>query len=159
VLLWFAGVALVAVWQVFRDPALDHRVLVAGALLPDVIDAPLGGARVAHTLVASAALLAVVMVATRGRRHRRRRWLALPIGTFVHLLADAVWARPETFWWPFLGGSLIGGLPSVDHGAAVIVVEELVGAAALLWFWKRFHLSDPVTRTRLLRTGRLPRDT
>jgi membrane-bound metal-dependent hydrolase YbcI (DUF457 family) len=156
-LLWFAGVSLVAVWQVFRDPALDHRVLVAGALLPDVVDAPFGGARVAHTVLASAALLTVVMLATGGRRHARRRWLALPIGTFLHLLADAAWARSQTFWWPLLGRSLKGGLPSFDHGPAVIIVEELVGAACLVWFWRRFNLGDPAIRAQFLRTGRLPR--
>ena len=157
-LLWFAGVAVVVVWSVFHDPALDHRVLIAGALLPDLVDAPWGGARLAHTVVASAALLALVMVVTRGHRHARRRWLALPIGTFVHLLADAVWSRAETFWWPFLGGSLADRLPSLDHGVAVILLEELAGAAALVWFASRFRLRDPAVRATFLRTGRLPRD-
>lgn len=156
--LWFAGAALVVVWQVFRDPALDHRVVVAGALLPDVVDGPLGGARIGHTVLASATLLVVVMLATRGRRPARRRWLALPIGTFIHLLADGVWARAHTFWWPFLGGSLNDRLPSLDHGVAVVVLQELAGAAALVWFWSRFRLADPAVRAAFLRTGRLPRD-
>jgi hypothetical protein len=111
VLLWFAGMSVAVAWVVFRDPAFDHRVLIAGALLPDVVDAPFGGARVAHTVLFSAALLLAVMLATRGRRQTRRRWLALPIGTFVHLLADGAWTRAETFWWPFLGGALGGPLP------------------------------------------------
>jgi hypothetical protein len=68
VVLWFVGCALVLVWVVFHDPAIDHRVLALGAVLPDLVDAPLGGARVAHTLGASALLLAAVMLATRGRR-------------------------------------------------------------------------------------------
>ncbi len=157
-LLWFAGAALVLVWQVFHDRAVDHRVLVAGALLPDLLDAPLGGARVAHTVLASALLLVVVMLVTRGRRAARRRWLFLPIGTFVHLLVDGVWARASTFWWPFLGGSLDGPLPSIDHGLAVVVLEEVAGALALLWFWRRFDLWDPTNRARFLRTGRLPRE-
>lgn len=157
-LFWFVGVALVLVWLVFHDPAIDHRVLVAGALLPDVVDAPFGGARVAHTVLASAALLAVVMLATRGRRHARRRWLALPIGTFVHLLADGVWSNAKTFWWPFLGGRLNGRLPSLDHGVAVAVVEELAGLAAVVWFVRRFRLTEPARRTTFLRTGRLSRD-
>jgi hypothetical protein len=157
VLLWFAGAALVLVWQVFHDRAIDHRVLVAGALLPDVVDAPFGGARVGHTVLASALLLTVVMLATPGRRAARRRWLALPIGTFVHLLADGIWARPSSFWWPFLGGRLDGPLPSLDHPVAVIVLEELAGAAALVWFWRRFRLGDPANRAGFLRTGRLPR--
>lgn len=155
--MWFIGAALVLTWVVFHDPALDHRVLVAGALLPDLADAPFGGARVAHTVVAGAALLVAVMLATRGRRHARRRWLALPIGTFVHLLADGVWSNATTFWWPFLGGALREPLPSLDHSLALVVVQELAGAAAIVWFVRRFLLTAPEARAAFLRTGRLPR--
>lgn len=157
-LFWPAGAALVAVWNVFRDPALDHRMVVAGALLPDLVDAPFGGARVGHTLVASVALLLGVMLATRGRRPARRRWLALPIGTFLHLVVDGAWARTDTLWWPLYGWSLDGPLPALDHGPAVLVVEELLGLVALVWFWRRFGLGRPEVRAAFLRTGRLPRD-
>jgi hypothetical protein len=157
-LLWPAGLALVLVWGVYRDPAIDYRLVVAGAVLPDAVDGPFGGARFLHTLVASVVLLAVVMVATRGRRRARRRWLAVPMGTFSHLLADGVWARTSTFWWPFLGGQLQGRLPAVEHGLAVLVVEEALGAAALVWFWRRFRLGEPPRRRAFLRTGRLPRE-
>ena len=50
---WPAGVALGLVWLVFRDPAFDYRMVVVGALLPDLLDAPFGGARLAHTLLAA----------------------------------------------------------------------------------------------------------
>ena len=163
--LWFAGLALVAVWLVFRDPAIDHRVVVIGALLPDLVDAPFGGARLMHTLAASAALLAVVMLATwrRGRpgasrRHSRRRWLFLPVGTFLHLVFDGMWTRTEAFWWPAFGWALRGPLPALDHGAGVLVLEEVTGAAALVWCWHRFRLGQPEVRSTFFRTGRLPRD-
>lgn len=155
---WPAGVALGLVWLVFRDPAFDYRMVVIGALLPDVVDAPFGGARLGHTLLGAVAALTVVMVATRGRRHRRRSLLAVPIGVFAHLLADGMWARTETFWWPFFGRALADPLPAADHGLAVLVLEELVGAAVVLWCWHRFGLSDPRVRARFLRTGHLPRD-
>ncbi len=144
-------------WVVFHDPAIDHRVLIAGALLPDAVDAPFGGARIAHTVTASAALLVAVMLATRGRRHARRRWLALPIGTFVHLLADGVWGNAATFWWPFLGGALNARLPWLDRGLAVVVLQEVAGAVAVVWFVRRFRLTDPSARATFVRTGRLPR--
>ena len=157
-LFWPAGVALGLVWLVFRDPAFDYRMVVVGALLPALLDAPFGGARVAHTLVAAVAVLAAVMLATRGRRHLRRSLLAVPIGMFAHLVADGMWARTETFWWPFLGRSLDGRLPALDHGLAVLVIEELAGAAIVAWCWHRFRLTDPQVRSRFLRTGHLPRD-
>jgi hypothetical protein len=158
VVLWPAGLALVVVWFVFKDPAIDYRVVVAGSLLPDLVDAPFGGSRVLHTLVAAVAVLMIVMVATRGHRHARRRWIFLPIGMFLHLVADGMWARTDVFWWPFFGVSFGGGLPAVDHGVTVLVVEEIAGALALGWFWVRFRLSDPGVRGNFVRTGRLPRE-
>ena len=156
--LWPAGVALGLVWLVFRDPAFDYRMVVVGALLPDLVDAPLGGARWAHTLVGAVAVLTGVMLATRGRRHLRRSLLAVPIGMFAHLVADGMWARTETFWWPFFGVAPSGPLPALDHGVAVLVLEELVGAVIVAWCWQRFRLSDAAVRAQFLRTGHLPRD-
>src|SRR5258708_4017050 len=123
--LWFAGLAPIIVWNVFHDPAIDYRLVIGGALIPDIVAAPFRGARVLHSGLASAVLWAVVMVATRGRRRLRRRVLAVPVGTFLHLLLDGMWTRSRVFWWPFLGlafGRM--GLPSLDPPAAVTVVEE-----------------------------------
>lgn len=158
-LLWFAGGALVAVWQVFKDPAIDYRLVMAGAVAPDVVDGAWGGARVLHTLAFSVVLLGAVMLATRGRRGARRRFLALPIGTFLHLVLDAVWARTEVFWWPLSGLSFGGaGLPSLSRPAALLALQELAGAAALAWWWARFRLGEPERRRYFARTGRLGRD-
>ena len=155
-LLWFAGASWVIVWQVFQDPAIDYRLIMAGAVLPDVVDGPFGGARVAHSLLFSVVLLAAVMVATRRRRRQRRRLLALPIGTFVHLILDGVWARTKIFWWPLFGRSFgRGGLPSLGHPVSIIVLEELAGATALWWCWRRFGLRDRARRAVFVHTGRL----
>ncbi len=155
---WPAGVALGLVWLVFRDPAFDYRLLVVGALLPDLLDAPLGGARTAHTLLGAVVVLTAVMLATRRRRRLRRSLLAVPIGMFAHLIADGMWTRTETFWWPFFGRSLTDRLPALDHGPAVLAIEEAVGLAVVVWCWRRFGLSDPAVRRSFLRTGHLPRD-
>jgi membrane-bound metal-dependent hydrolase YbcI (DUF457 family) len=158
VVFWPAGVSLGLVWLVFRDPAFDYRLVVVGALLPDLLDAPFGGARWAHTLLGAVAVLTLVMLATRGRRHARRSLLAVPIGMFAHLVADGMWARTHTFWWPFFGRTLTERLPALDHGPAILVLEELVGAAMVAWCWRRFGLGDRAVRARFLRTGHLPRD-
>lgn len=157
-ILWPAGLSLVIVWNVFRDPAIDYRLIALGALLPDALDAPFGGTGVAHSLLFAVALLVVVMLSTRRRRAARRRLLAVPIGVFVHLVVDGMWVRPHGFWWPFLGRDLTGRLPALDHGVLVLVAEELVGAVALGWWWQRFGLSDATRRTAFVRTGRLPGD-
>lgn len=157
-LLWFAGGSFLAVWLVFRDPAVDHRLVVAGAVLPDLVDLPSGGPWIAHTVLASVVLLLGIMLATKGRRLLRRQLLALPIGTFLHLVLDGAWTDTETFWWPAFGLDLGGGrLPSVERGALNVVLE-LAGLAILVWAWRRFRLREPARRRQLLRSGRLGRD-
>lgn len=153
-LAWFLGGALVVAWAVFRDPALDYRLVMVGAIVPDVVDAPLGGARLAHSVTASIGLLAVVMVATIGRRGLRRHLLALPIGTFLHLALDGVFATTAVFWWPFTGGDPSARLPSMARGWANLPLE-LAGAAALAWGWHRFGLQGARRRDRFWRTGRV----
>ena len=156
-ILWFAGTAFAAVWSVFKDPAIDYRLVVAGALVPDVVDVWTGGRWVGHTVLFSIVLLTAVMLATRGRRLLRRRLLALPIGTFLHLVFDGAWTDRKTFWWPAFGGSFHGDLPSVARGGANVVLE-LAGLALLVWAWRRFRLGEPERRASFLRTGRLGRD-
>jgi hypothetical protein len=155
VLLWFLGLSVVLVWVVFQSPALDVRFVAAGALLP-WIDAATGGPFVLHTLAGSVGLLAAVMVATRRNRVLRRRLLGLPIGTFLHLVLDATWARSELFWWPFLGGGAFDGrLPELDRGLPTVVALEAAGALALVWAWRAFGLADPRRREELRTSGRL----
>lgn len=137
-LLWFAGMSVFMVWHVFHDPAFDYRLVMVGAVAPDVVDAVMGGARLLHTLLFSVVLLTVVMLATRGRRVVRRRLLALPIGMLLHLVLDGMWANEHVFWWPFLGASFESAeLPSLSRPVALIVVQEVVGATALVWHMRR----------------------
>jgi hypothetical protein len=160
VILWFIGGSWVAVWAVLQDPAVDYRLVVLGALLPDAVDGPIGGVRYAHTLAAGVVVLLAVMLATVGRRRLRRRLLAVPIGMLIHLILDGMWTDARVFWWPFQGWSLAGAgrLPSLGHPVAVTVAEEVAGAIALWWCWVRFGLADPDRRTRFVRTGRLAPD-
>ena len=144
-LLWFAGTATAAAWVVFSDRNLDWRVLTLGALLPDVIDVPFGGARLGHTLACSVVLLAAVMLGTRGRgRTTRKRLLALPMGTFMHLVFDNAWATTAVFWWPAMGTSFGSArLPSLDRPLAVVAVQEIVGLVALWWALGHFLDTGP----------------
>lgn len=158
-LLWFAGLALVIVWQVFRDTAIDYRLIVVGVLVPDVVDVAFGGARVLHTLLASVVTLTLVMLGTRGRRGVRRRLLALPIAMFLHLVLDGMWSTTEVFWWPLFGLSFEQArLPSLDRPLGLVLAQEVVGLIAGLWWWRRFHLQDVDRRQTFVRTGRVGRD-
>jgi hypothetical protein len=128
-ILWFAGGACLGVRLVFGDSRIDYRLVVVGALLPDL---PLRLTPL-HAVVFPVALMLGVMAVAR-RRLVQRRLLAVPIGVFMHLVLDGMWARAKTFWWPFLGWSVGGSrLPSLDRPAWLLVVEEVAGLVALLW--------------------------
>jgi len=151
--LWFVGTAVAAVWFVFHDSRFDYRLLILGALAPDIIDAPIGGARVLHSVVGSVAVLMIVMFATVGRRGLRRRLLAIPIGTFLHLVFDAAFANTRVFWWPFGGvGFRDAPLPSWDRGLVNIPLE-IIGLALCAWAVRRFGLRDRERLRRFWRTG------
>jgi hypothetical protein len=133
--LWFVGLSVVLVRNVFRDPRIDYRLVAVGALLPDAVDGAFGGARAMHSLPLAVLALAVVMLGTVGQRQRRRRLLALPIGMFMHLVLDGMWARTDVFWWPFTGWAFEDTpLPSFDRPLLLLVVMEVVGLVALVRF-------------------------
>lgn len=156
VLFWFLGAGIVAVWNVFHDPSFDYRLLAVGLLLPDIVDAPLGGARALHALPTSVAVLLVIVAATGRRRRLRRRLLAIPIGMFLHLVADGVFGNTRVFWWPFSGLSLPDArLPSLSRPILVDVALELAGVAMLWWAWRRFGLDRAENRRMLWTTGAL----
>jgi hypothetical protein len=155
VILWLAFGAIFGVWNVFQSSGLDFRLVAAGALLPLAIDAPFGAQSYAHTLLAAVAVLALTMLATtgRGRRLRRRRALSLSIGWFSALVLSASWAHKELFWWPAFGFDRPEA--PLFPPLAVLVIEEILGAAAAWWVWIRFGLRDPERRHTFVHTGRL----
>jgi len=151
-LLWFLGTAVLSVWYVFTDPRFDYRLLVVGAVLPDVIDLPAGQARWVHSLTVSVGALAAVMLVTAGRKPIRRLLLGLPIGMMLHLVFDGAWASTKVFWWPFLGSWGNVDVPSIQRGWWNVPLES-AGAVMLLWIWKRFELANPERRRTWWRTG------
>jgi hypothetical protein len=156
VLLWFVGGSALIVWNVFRDPAIDYRVLALGSMLPDVLDVATGH-RMAHSITVSIAVLVALMFGTIGRRPLRKRLLTLPIGMLLHLALDGVFQSTRTFWWPVTGLVPVAGhIPSFERSLVLNLAFEVTGALILRWFWKRFHLGDSEPRATLLATGRLP---
>jgi len=152
---WFIGTAVLSVWFVFRDPAFDHRTLVIGALLPDIIDGIWGGARGFHSVTASVLALVMVMLVTIGRRPIRKRLLAIPIGMFLHLIYDGAFNNTQVFWWPFTGLSFSGDrLPVVDRGILTIGLEA-AGLLMCAFAWKKFNLSDATRRKNFMKSGTL----
>lgn len=153
-LLWFLATAVFSVFFVFTDPRFDYRLLLLGALLPDLVDIPFGQARWAHSLTVAVGALAVVMAVTAGRKPSRRLLLGLPIGMLLHLVWDGAFAATEVFWWPFSGSWGDIAVMSVERGWLNLPMEA--AGAAMLWYaWGRFGLGDRDRRRRFVHDGLL----
>lgn len=154
-LIWFAAGSVAIVWVIFRSPAVDYRVVALGSVLA-LVEVPIGVGPF-QTLMLSVVALALAMGLTIGQRLRRRRWLGIPIGMFLHLVLDASWSDQSVFWWPFGGwGFPDVSAPVIQRGIWSLLLE-LVGCMVALWLWGEFGLDDPERRRRLWRTGQLDR--
>jgi membrane-bound metal-dependent hydrolase YbcI (DUF457 family) len=154
-LIWFAVMSMVLTFVVFQSPAIDYRLVALGAVAP-VIEFPFGYGPL-HSLAAPTAVLAVVMLATAGRRLVRRRWLGLPIGMYLHLVLDLSWTRAEVFWWPFTGVGIAWETAPVFQRGIWSLVMDGVALLVGLWAFRSAGLEDPERRDRFLRTGQLDR--
>ena len=152
--LWFIATAVLTVWWVFRDPAFDHRLLIVGSLLP-LVDLAFGGARALHSVTVALVVLAVLMVATTGRRPIRRTLLGLPIGLLLHLVFTGAWRHTAVFWWPFTGLSFADRPHPVVARGWWNLPLELAGLAACTWIVRRSGLRERGPRSWFRRTGRL----
>ena len=169
-LFWHVGGTTALIRYAFRDERMDLRFLAAGAVLPDVLDTPIGlvfyetlGAvrLVAHSLLFAAAAMVVVVTTTR-RGRPRKRWMPVAVGVLAHLLLDAMWADPETLWWPLLGWDFSPAGPATAGGYIVgiltdwrVWVMEALGLAYLVGLAKRGGLDTAPGRAEFLRTGRV----
>ena len=162
-LLWhLAGTLWLFRW-IFRDPGVDVRYLALGAVLPDLIDFPsslvtgVDGRGWAHSLTFAFVLMAAVLLVLR-RGSRRKRWMALAVGVFFHLLLDAMWVEGETFLYPFLGFEFTPGGDSWGAGGANLAswwtwLGEAVGLLYGWWVWVQSGLGDTERRAAFRSTG------
>jgi membrane-bound metal-dependent hydrolase YbcI (DUF457 family) len=90
---------------------IDPKYLAIGALLPDLIDKPLGrvifastfenGRIIGHTMLLSFILFLIGLYFYNKRKDIKV--LSLASGSFFHLMGDQMWARPKTLFWPSRG--------------------------------------------------------
>lgn len=171
-LFWHLGATLWLFRWIFRDPKVDVRFLLIGAILPDLIDLPLGtlvlanrystGELWAHSLLVPSLYMAIVLVATR-RGRRRRAWMALGVGWLFHLLLDGMWFDEEIFLWPFFGLDFPSGAAPFWQLAWNRALSdpwrwtlEAFGVAYLAWLWFAVGLNRADRRAVVVDTGRLP---
>jgi len=109
---------------------IDPKYLLVGALLPDLIDKPLGmiifastistGRMIGHTILLSFTLLYIGL--SLYEKKRDIRIMSLAAGSFFHLMEDQLWGEPRILFWPFLGFSF--PKDSIDN--ATVGIEFLV---------------------------------
>lgn len=133
-------------------------VIALGAILPDIIDKPLGhlflqstldsGRIFGHSLLFIGLVVIAAVVLWKARSSLLLAAVAMGVGT--HLLLDAMWDNPTTLFWPLLGPFQAGHYP--DYFASSFVTEI---TSPLEWMFGLLILSIFVTlyRDRLGKMG------
>jgi hypothetical protein len=101
------------------SPKINYLFIALGALLPDLIDKPIGrillGESVANGRLFGHTLLFVLILVTIGffLKNHRNEIFCLSFATFLHLCEDRMWQMPVTLLYPLYGfafpkGAVIG---------------------------------------------------
>ena len=129
---------------------IDVRLLLLGALLPDIIDKVVGQVVFPDTFsngrIFCHTLLLLMLITLAGlflyRKHRKTWLLVLSFGAFTHLILDRMWLEPRTLLWPLYGFAfekvdLTQWWQDILHALYTnpsVYVPELMGAVILIWF-------------------------
>ncbi len=156
------GITAALAWLLtWRWPSIrvDYRVVLVAAVLPDLIDKPLGAllglqARLwAHTLLFLAALAALSRVPSL----RPVTWLAF--GVAVHLLLDQIWFEPHVVLWPAYGLAFPPGTQSLGGYLHTLLTDPYVqfgegaGTVLLVAFAQTHGLFSRAGLVEFLRRG------
>lgn len=155
-LLWHLGIATLIVYVTLGRRRIDYRMILIGAVLPDIVDGVLGlfffegpaGRWIAHSVLAAIVVTIVIILGFKG--DRRQSLFGIGVGWLLHLVADGMWQAPQTFLWPAFGTEFSSSvrepytwdlfLDPIAHlstwGA------ELIGLGILAWFWVAFRLGE-----------------
>lgn len=133
----------ILIGMVLAAIAGDRRVVAVaalGAVLPDLIDKPLGHIILAGTVnygriyFHGLTILFLILIAALLLYHYRRRigLLALAAGMASHQFLDGMWRHPIEWFWPFLGP-----LPRYDYSGGFLwdaILRELTQPSEWLFF-------------------------
>ena len=149
-LLGHLGIGLGLAWVLSRKSPtrIDYRLVLFGAILPDLIDKPLAyvtglDSRIwAHTFLFLFAILALSFVP------RLRGFRLVGFGVATHLLLDQIWNQPAVVLYPAYGWSFpmapfnVGGWFDTLLHDPYVQAGEIVGFVLLVAFgWAHGILS------------------
>src|SRR5438093_2168948 len=133
-LLGHLGIGLGLAWLLsWKSPTrIDYRWVLFGAILPDLIDKPLGfltglDSRLwAHTFLFLFAILALSFVPSlRGLR-------LVGFGVATHLLLDQIWVRPDIVLYPAYGWTFPPASFNVDLWFEALLHDPLIQAGEIV---------------------------
>lgn len=155
-------VAFVFIVFYFLREKVDYRFVLVGAVLPDIIDKPLGqillfsvfhnGRIISHTLLFVAVLTLIGIYIE--KRYKSTVVEILALGALMHLVLDQMWTTPQTLFWPLLGWAF----PKVDltdyansllnemFTRQDVYLPEVIGFAILAVFvyYNKLYLPGPL---------------
>jgi inner membrane protein len=170
-ILWHLGVTTAVIFLTLGRRGIDYRMVMLGALLPDLIDKPIGriffadqfesGRIFAHTLLFPTLLLLSIQLFLRGRT--ARRWFIVPVASVMHLVLDGMWNEPVTFFWPLFTTKFppdpVDGywlsLLKRPIEEPIVLLQELIGLGLLLYIASAYRLWERHRWVEFIRTGYL----
>lgn len=167
------GLTLLFVFVVFYllREKVDYRFVLVGAILPDLIDKPIGhyifysvfqnGRIFAHTLLFIAVLTLIGYYVAKKYKFIGVEFLAL--GAMMHLAEDQMWLSPETLFWPLFGWQFpkldienyAGYIWHVLFTDPSAYVPEIAGLAVLIGFTYYFKMYQPERLKSFIMNGQL----
>ncbi|MGA9142028.1 MAG: metal-dependent hydrolase [Methanocella sp.] len=157
------------IFNIFKEK-IDYRFLIVGAILPDLIDKPIGqyifvstfdnGRIFGHTILFVLLLTMIALYVE--RKYRFLGISVLALGALMHQTEDQMWMSPSTSLWPTMGWQF-PKLGLQDYSGYILeklfsdpnaYVPEIIGLAIIAWFIFRFRLYRPDTIKAFLKTGR-----
>ncbi len=167
------GITLLFVFVVFYflKENVDYRFVLVGAILPDLIDKPIGdyllysvfqnGRIFAHTLLFIALLTMIGWYAD--KKYGFSGILFLALGSMIHLALDQMWLTPGTLFWPLLGlefpklnlEDYAGYIWDVLLHEPSAYVPEIIGLSILLGFTYYFKMYKLENLKAFIGNGRL----
>ncbi|MDQ4057744.1 MAG: metal-dependent hydrolase [Actinomycetota bacterium] len=103
-LLWHLGIAALIVYVTLGRRRIDYRMVLIGALLPDLVDGVLGfvwfegaaGRWIAHSIFAAIGVAIVILLTFSGEL--RQSLFGIGVGWLLHLVADGMcWPRSPSY--------------------------------------------------------------
>ena len=130
------GIGLGLAWLLaWRSPArIDYRLVLLGAILPDLIDKPLGYVLGLETRLWGHTFLFLFAVLAGSFVPGGRALRFVGFGVATHLLLAEIWALPNVVWYPAYGWAFPAAPFTPEFWLETLLHDPVVQAGEVLGF-------------------------